>query len=198
MNSYYLTGAQKPQDLPQFGSEVVEVAFIGRSNSGKSSLINTLTQTKNLARASATPGRTQMIHFFQWEKNKQEKIVLADLPGYGFNVARKEIQKLWDDLLDSYLERPTISYFCYLFDVRRDWEDFEWEFIQELNERQKLLIILTKCDKLSHKELTHRINVAKDRLFHLRPMPEIVPVSNLKGQMGTLTELLFPPGDERL
>lgn len=179
MESTYITSAQKANQLPYF--ELPEVAFIGRSNSGKSSLINGLANKKNLARQSAMPGRTQMVNFFELKRSQTEKIILADLPGYGFSVARKEIRKLWDDLLSTYLERANIRYFCCLFDSRRTIEDYEWEFCAQLGLKKPLLIIMTKIDKLSASEVKIQQENIKKQLSELNiTIAGIYSVSNLK------------------
>lgn len=179
MNSLYLTSAQKASQLPTF--EFPEVAFIGRSNCGKSSLLNSLLERKNLARSSSTPGRTQMVNFFSIEKNKDEKMIFVDLPGYGFNVARKEIRTLWNDLLSDYLKRPQIVEFLFLSDVRRDFEDFEWDYMKKLSDIIPIRIVFTKCDKVNTKDAQKR---KQDTLKQIKELDlschGIFLVSNLK------------------
>src|SRR6185312_2452457 len=93
----FIWGAASPDDLPP--AELPEVAFVGRSNAGKSSLINALTGRKTLARVSHTPGRTRQINFFDLNK----RIVLADLPGYGYAKASKSLADEWQSLIFAYL-----------------------------------------------------------------------------------------------
>lgn len=194
MDATYLTSAQKAQQLKAFSYP--EVAFIGRSNCGKSSLINLVTGRKNLARSSSTPGRTQMANFFELKKQGEDRIILADLPGYGFNVAKKDIQLLWNDLLDVYLKRSSLKFICYLFDARRQIEDFEWQFLDSLTKSAPVLAILTKCDKLSSRELENKI-----KSFSLTttekniPLHSLLPVSCLKKQgQQELLDLFFAEG----
>ena len=113
-NCEFILSAVSDKTLPQ--STLNEIAFAGRSNVGKSSLINALTSRKTLARTSNTPGRTQQINFFQLEK----KLMLVDLPGYGYAKASKRKIKDWSKFVLSYLEnRPQLSRVCILIDSRR-------------------------------------------------------------------------------
>ena len=110
----FVKGVVDMQGLPS--PDKIEVCFSGRSNVGKSSLINALTSRKTLARTSNTPGRTQQINFFQLEK----KLMLVDLPGYGYAKASKTKIKDWSKFVLSYLEnRPQLSRICILIDSRR-------------------------------------------------------------------------------
>src|SRR3989339_1109134 len=97
-----------------------EVAIIGRSNAGKSSLINHLTQKKDLVHVSSTPGKTQTINFF----NINDQFLLIDLPGYGFAKIQKELKKTWGERLSLYLEnRPQLKLLILILDLRRDLSD---------------------------------------------------------------------------
>lgn len=147
MQATYLKSAQKAHQLPEFG--LPEIGFLGRSNSGKSSLINALVNQKGLARTSSTPGRTQMANFFGLKLGQGKELILADLPGYGYNKAPQDIRNLWDELLATYLDRGTICEFLFICDLRRDLDDFELEFLDALSSRTRLSIVLTKADKLS-------------------------------------------------
>jgi GTP-binding protein len=175
MDVSYITSAQKASQLPVY--TLPEIAFMGRSNSGKSSLINALTERKNLARASSTPGRTQMANFFSVNR----RLILADLPGYGFNVARKEIRHLWDDLLADYVRRNNIKEFLFLIDCRRTIEDFEFDFINDLIKHTSVTVILTKLDKLKKSEIKARIEEMRALLQKKAPkFSEIFGISTLK------------------
>lgn len=156
MDSRYITSAAKPQQLESFN--LPEIAFIGRSNSGKSSLLNALLGRKNLARTSSTPGRTQMVNFFGLNNN----LIFADLPGYGYNVASKRIEGKWDLLMGAYCERTDIAAFLFLLDIRRTLEEFELDFLRELSERAPLFIVMTKTDKIKSNERQKRIKSIKD------------------------------------
>jgi GTP-binding protein len=136
---------------PQYPEAVMpEIAFAGRSNVGKSSLINTLVGRKNLAKTSNTPGRTQLINFF----TINEKVSFVDLPGYGFAKVSQSVKKDWGDMIEAYLkERPNLALVIFILDIRRtpsaddislrDWLD---------SYRLPYLYILTKADKLSNNQ----------------------------------------------
>ena len=180
MDSIYLTSAQKANQLPTYDEP--EIAFVGRSNCGKSTLINRLMGRKKLARVSSTPGRTQMANFFLWRRSSSCQRVVTDLPGYGFNVARKEIQALWDGLLRVYLERPNLSCVCCLFDCRRTIEPFEWEFVRQLGDRCRVVVVLTKADKVKKTELSRRLQAVQSQMSRLGLCDNTVcAVSSQKG-----------------
>lgn len=179
MNSSYITSAQKATQLPKFN--LPEVAFIGRSNCGKSSLLNTLLARKNLARSSSTPGRTQMVNFFSLEISSNEKMIFADLPGYGFNVASREVRKQWDQLLEAYMNRPNIKEFLYLIDARREIDQFEWDYMTFLAKKLPLVVVLTKADKLKKSQVMMRqktlIKALQEKTIDFKA---VFAVSNLK------------------
>ncbi|MDE1900413.1 MAG: YihA family ribosome biogenesis GTP-binding protein [Alphaproteobacteria bacterium] len=122
-----------------------EIAFIGRSNVGKSSLINALVGRKNLARASNTPGRTQQIVFF----NLGQRLMLADLPGYGYAKTPLEEKARWMDLVESYLmNRPQLKCICLLFDGRHGAKDNDVDMMRFLDRAGVIYqIVLTKIDQ---------------------------------------------------
>jgi GTP-binding protein len=128
---------------------ISEVAFLGRSNVGKSSLLNALVQRKKLARTSSAPGKTRLIHFFRVERPGIE-IHLVDLPGYGYAKVSKTERKRWQGLVESYLEgRPTLRAAVLLQDLRRDLSDDETLLIEWLQEREiPVILAITKIDKL--------------------------------------------------
>lgn len=133
----------------------VEIAFAGRSNVGKSSLLNKLMNRKNLARTSSTPGCTRQINFFDVRTSRGVHLNLVDLPGYGYAKRSKEERKLWAELIDGYLlERPTLRAVAVLVDVRRGLESDDLGLLEMLgsggsNRSQfKTLIVATKLDKL--------------------------------------------------
>jgi GTP-binding protein len=132
-----------------------EVAFAGRSNVGKSSLLNRLVRRKALARVSNTPGRTREINFFEVNGT----FVLADLPGYGYARISKERRAEWRPLIESYLRRsPRLRGVVLLIDVRRDPSDDDLQMLDFLSEiGTPTIIAVTKIDKLSTRERETRI-----------------------------------------
>lgn len=133
----------------------VEIAFAGRSNVGKSSLLNKLMNRKNLARTSSTPGCTRQINFFSVRTAHGIHLNLVDLPGYGYAKRSKEERKLWAELIDGYLlERATLRAVAVLVDVRRGLEEDDLGLLEMLasgsstRTQFKTLIVATKLDKL--------------------------------------------------
>lgn len=124
-----------------------EVAFAGRSNAGKSSAINTLTRQRQLARASKTPGRTQLINFFQLDEDRR----LVDLPGYGYAKVPEAMKLAWQRHLSHYLrERGCLRGLVLLMDVRHPLTTYDRNMLEWAQERTlPVHILLTKCDKLS-------------------------------------------------
>jgi GTP-binding protein len=168
----FLTSAAKLSQLPP--DEGKEVAFIGRSNVGKSSAINAITAIKNLARTSKTPGRTQLLNFFSLEGKKR----LVDLPGYGYAKVPAAIQAQWQETLNAYFEtRKSLCGLILLIDIRHPLKEFDLtmlEWTQPMN--LPVYILLTKADKLSlgsglqtlhrvRKELTHYSDIEGVQLF---------------------------------
>ena len=131
-------------------SELPEVAFAGRSNVGKSSLLNTLVRRKAFARVSRTPGRTREINFFRVNSH----FVLADLPGYGYARISKEKKADWRPLIEGYLRRtPTLAGVVQLLDIRRDPSDDDIQMLDYLAELElPTVVVLTKTDKLSRQQ----------------------------------------------
>ncbi|MBW2231384.1 MAG: YihA family ribosome biogenesis GTP-binding protein [Deltaproteobacteria bacterium] len=154
--------------LPE--SNLPEVAFLGRSNVGKSSLLNALVQRKQLARTSSTPGKTRMIHFFQVEIDAT-KLLLVDLPGYGFARVSKRERESWRRLVEGYLEnRPQLRAAILLQDLRRDVSEDETLLLEWLAEREvPSLLVLTKIDKLKPMRRKDRIRVMLEGLGESSP-----------------------------
>ncbi len=159
-----LTSCSKPSQFPATG--LPEVAFLGRSNVGKSSLLNALVQRKKLARTSSTPGKTRLIHFFRVEAGSAE-LLFVDLPGYGWAKVSKKERKGWQNLIESYLEdRPQLRAAMLLQDIRREISEDETLLLDWLAERGvPSLVVLTKCDKLKlmrRKERVRKLRAAID------------------------------------
>jgi GTP-binding protein len=125
-----------------------EIAFAGRSNAGKSSAINTLTRQNALARTSKTPGRTQMLNFF--EINGQQRFV--DLPGYGYAKVPLEVKEKWHQLMEIYLtKRNSLCAIVLVMDVRHPLTEFDWQMVEWCQHTGLALhILLTKADKLTY------------------------------------------------
>lgn len=144
----FIKSAVKPKDFPE--TLLPEVAFVGRSNVGKSSLINVLANRKALVRTSSTPGRTQLINFF----DINEILTLVDLPGYGYAKAPPELRKQWGPMIEKYLaSRENLRAVVIILDIRRIPSDGDLDMLRWL-ERYNIppIIVLTKCDKLSKNE----------------------------------------------
>ena len=144
----YIMGAAKVSQLPpDIG---IEVAFAGRSNAGKSSALNTLTDQKALARVSKTPGRTQLINLFDLVDNKR----LVDLPGYGYAKVSEAIKKVWQREMEFYVtERKCLHGIILLVDPRHALKEFDCLMIEmAVSCGMNLHILLTKADKLNNKE----------------------------------------------
>lgn len=140
----FLRGVEKLEDLPDFS--LPEVAFAGRSNVGKSSLINSLTGRLTLARTSNTPGRTQQLNFF----SLNEQLILVDMPGYGYAEAPKVLVARWQKLIKQYLKgRPTLHRVFLLIDSRHGLKENDLEMMKMLDEAaMSYQVILTKMDKI--------------------------------------------------
>jgi len=125
-----------------------EVAFAGRSNAGKSSAINTLTRQNGLARTSKTPGRTQLLNFF--EINAQQRFV--DLPGYGYAKVPLAVKQKWHKLMETYLaKRKSLCAIILVMDIRHPLTEFDWQMVEWCQHTGlPLHILLTKADKLTY------------------------------------------------
>ena len=148
----FIKSAVWPPQYPP--ATLPEIAFVGRSNVGKSSLINTLVGRKNLAKTSDTPGRTQLINFF----SINESMLFVDLPGYGFAKVSQSVKKNWGEMVEAYLkERQSLALVVFILDVRRDPSDDDLSLRDWLeNYRIPYLYILTKTDKLSNNQAIAR------------------------------------------
>ncbi len=158
MKAEYITSAAKAEQLPPMSHP--EFAFIGRSNVGKSSLMNALLNHTGLARTSRKPGRTQMANFFC----VNDKWHFVDLPGYGFSATANMEHREWQDLMDGYIARPVVARFLFLWDPRRDFDGDDIQLALALSDRAPLSLVLTKCDKISRSERLKRQKILKTAL----------------------------------
>lgn len=150
----FVLGVAKLEQLPL--TEIPEVAFAGRSNVGKSSIINALTGQKGLAKTSNTPGRTQQLNYF----NLDDKIHIVDLPGYGFAQAPESMVKQWQNLIFAYLQgRVNLKRVFVLIDSRHGIKKVDLEIMEMLDKAAVTYqIVLTKTDKISAKALEKVLN----------------------------------------
>jgi GTP-binding protein len=141
----FVTSAVKPSQYPE--ARFPEVAFAGRSNVGKSSLINTLVNRKRLVKTSSTPGRTQLINFF----SVNDALSLVDLPGYGYAKVPAAVRRQWGPMIETYLKgRETLEAVVLILDIRRTPGIEEKNFIDWLAiYRRTAILVVTKADKLS-------------------------------------------------
>ena len=141
----FMTSANRPNQFVADSGR--EVAFAGRSNAGKSSAINTITARRKLARISKTPGRTQLINFFELQPDQR----LVDLPGYGFAKVPEAMRKHWRELMTAYFERrQSLAGLFVVMDCRRPLRDFDLQMMAWAEHREcPAHVLLTKADKLS-------------------------------------------------
>lgn len=160
----FLTTAPQLEHLPAL--DVPEIAFVGRSNAGKSTSINTLTQQKRLAFASKTPGRTQAINLFALGKQGQTDAVLADLPGYGYAAVPQEAKLRWQRVMANYLvTRENLRGVVMLCDPRLGLTELDEALLEVIRPRVEeglhFLVLLTKADKLTRAEAQKALSIAR-------------------------------------
>ena len=178
----FLRGAVDMAGLPP--GDIPEVAFAGRSNVGKSSLVNALTGRKTLARTSNTPGRTKELNFFLLGAEGRPAIMLADLPGYGYARETRTRVEQWTDLVMSYLRgRATLRRVLLLIDARHGLKANDAEVMSLLDEAAvSYQIVLTKIDKLKAGELEERLGAGRDGIrTHVAAHPRIIATSSETG-----------------
>lgn len=166
-------------DIRHLGEDSgIEVAFAGRSNAGKSSALNTLTNQKGLARISKTPGRTQLINVFEVGENQR----LVDLPGYGFAKVPLAMKQKWQKALGEYLEkRQSLKGLVILMDIRHPLKDLDMDLIQWAADSElPVLALLTKSDKLSQGQRSTEVLKVKKALKPLNADIKVHAFSSLK------------------
>ncbi|WP_313677400.1 ribosome biogenesis GTP-binding protein YihA/YsxC [Pantoea vagans] len=156
----------------------IEVAFAGRSNAGKSSALNTLTNQKGLARTSKTPGRTQLINLFEVKEDKR----LVDLPGYGYAEVPEEMKLKWQRALGEYLQkRQALKGLVVLMDIRHPLKDLDRQMIQwSVESGIPVLLLLTKADKLASGARKAQLNVVREAALEFVGDVQVELFSSLK------------------
>lgn len=168
-------------DLAHFPAPTLpEVAFLGRSNVGKSSVINSLVGTK-LARTSSTPGRTRSINFFEirWAGKPRPEVIFADLPGYGYAKLSREISQEWPSFIEPYLhQRSTLALCLALVDVNVPPQESDRQLLDFLNSAGRdFILIATKSDRLSNNHLRNAVR----SLSEVYPAATVIPFSAKTG-----------------
>lgn len=174
----FIWGSAKLEQLPP--ADRSEIAFAGRSNVGKSSLVNALTGRKTLAKISQTPGRTQQLNYFDLGGH----LYLVDMPGYGFAKVSKKQREEWDHLIFQYLQgRPTLRTVLVLVDSRHGLKEVDLHLMSLLDKAAvNYRIVLTKCDKASKTELQKiEADILESLKKHPAAFPSIVSTSSEKG-----------------
>lgn len=156
----------------------IEVAFAGRSNAGKSSALNTLTQQKSLARTSKTPGRTQLINLFEVE----DGVRLVDLPGYGYAEVPEAMKRKWQQALGEYLQkRECLKGLVVLMDIRHPLKDLDMQMVEwAVAMNVPVLVLLTKADKLASGAKKKQLMGVRQTLAELGGDIEVENFSSLK------------------
>ena len=172
----FLTTVARLRDAP--GDAVAEVAFVGRSNAGKSSAINTLAGKTRLAFVSKTPGRTQHLNYFSVAPDRY----FVDLPGYGFAKAPQDVRKQWDGLLGPYLQtREQLKGLVIIMDIRRPLTEMDWQMLEWFAPTGRAVhVLLSKADKVSRQEQTKTLRQVKADLADLGCPVSVQLFSSLK------------------
>jgi GTP-binding protein len=168
MDAEFVISAARPDQFP--AETLPEIAFLGRSNVGKSSLLNCLTGRKGLAFTSAKPGCTQLINFYR----VGGEFYFVDLPGYGYARVPKEITSQWKELIEQYLLQRSSLQLCFMIlDARRGWMDKDLELKRWLEfHNRRYLVIATKTDKLrTQSEQRQGITAIRSEFLETEPLP---------------------------
>ncbi|WP_177504885.1 ribosome biogenesis GTP-binding protein YihA/YsxC [Anaerosinus sp.] len=181
----YIASAVRADQYPE--GDLPEVVFIGRSNVGKSSLINSLSRVGGLARVSGTPGKTQTINFYELSAKiptieERRSFFLVDLPGYGYAKTGQANRKVWAKFIEEYLlKSPRLQFVCQLIDIRHDPMKSDIEMFNWLVENNlPVLIIATKADKLSKNAVQKQVKQIKKVLGV--PELDVLPYSSVKSE----------------
>ena len=188
-NTRFLLSGFSLEDLPE--DQGIEIAFCGRSNSGKSSVLNALARNKKLAKTSKTPGRTQAINIFSLDDQKMKRI--ADLPGYGFAKVSKKTQKEWAGFINDYLNfRKSLRGLVIIMDIRHPFKESDLTLIDWCHKTNTaLLILLNKSDKLSKGRVKEEVKKANSTIKEMNLIGEAIAFSS-KNSIGleVLTDFL--------
>ncbi|EGV06149.1 ribosome biogenesis GTP-binding protein YsxC [Haemophilus pittmaniae HK 85] len=159
--THFLTSAPNIRAIP--ADEGIEIAFAGRSNAGKSTALNALTNQKNLARTSKTPGRTQLINLFEVENGCK----LVDLPGYGYAAVPEQMKIQWQKSLGEYLQhRQCLAGLVVLMDIRHPLKDLDQQMIDwAVSAELPVLLLLTKADKLSQSARSKQVKMVREAIL---------------------------------
>ena len=184
MNNTYFNNAKfigsypSTEDLPV--DQGSEIAFCGRSNCGKSSILNALTNNKKLAKTSKTPGRTQSINVFEIKSNSDFKII--DLPGYGYAKVSKKMRASWGQEIEKYLmTRQCLNALCIIMDIRHPFKEDDKSLIDWCESKDlPMILLLNKADKLSKSQITKTVLNATKELNKLSTEHFVIPVSATK------------------
>jgi len=174
----FVAGAASIESL--IAISLPEVAFAGRSNVGKSSLVNALTGRKALARTSSSPGHTRQINFF----DLGNRLFLVDLPGYGFAQVSRSMKETWQDLASAYLRgRPTLKRVCLLIDARHGVKEADRETMKNLDAAAvSYQLVLTKADQIKAADIPRAVAAAEAvARKHGAAHPEVMPTSSTTG-----------------
>lgn len=168
----FVTSVAGPEQLPRDG--LPEVAFSGRSNVGKSSLVNALVNRKGLAKTSKSPGKTRQLNYY----GVNDRLYLVDLPGYGYARRSRQERRSWAELVEPYLqERQTLRGLVQLLDCRHDPTELDLQMLEWLQHRgEPFLVALTKSDKISASRLRERVGQVSS-LLGTPPQATVVPFS---------------------
>ena len=165
-NTKFVFGVTEYKKLPE--DKGIEILLAGRSNAGKSSALNALTENKKLARISKTPGRTTEINFFKVNND----LMLLDLPGYGFAKSSKAKKKDWGPLLGEYFQkREALAAVIIFMDIRHPLKESDWEMVHLCsNFNVPCIPVLTKSDKLSNNNISKALNLVKNKIPGSAPL----------------------------
>ncbi len=165
IHAAYLISSPSVEQCPK--PDRPEYAFIGRSNVGKSSVINMLTDKKELAKVSSSPGKTQLINHFDVVSGNQKKWWLVDLPGYGYAKRSMSQRKTWQKMIENYIrKRPNLVNLFVLIDSRHGPQELDLQFINQLGEwRVPFALIFTKSDKVTQREVAKNVHDVLNELL---------------------------------